>query len=94
MPKHAQNQVIIDCEVAARHITVIELRAPWRKNIDPDWTSFPIARLHYTRASHAWTLYWRDRNLRFHRYDRISSSVTVEELLREIDHDPTGISWG
>ena len=29
-----------------------------------------IARLRYTKAAKCWSLYWRDRNLRFHRYDR------------------------
>jgi hypothetical protein len=41
----------------------------------PDWTRLPIARLRYTKASKTWTLYWRDRNSRFHRYDRIEPSA-------------------
>jgi hypothetical protein len=31
-----------------------------------EWTRFPIARLHYTKAAKRRSLYWRDRNLRFH----------------------------
>ena len=30
------------------------------------WTRFPIARLRYTKAANRWSLYWRDRHLRFH----------------------------
>ena len=30
-----------------------------------EWTRFPIARLRYIKANKTWTLYWRDRNLRF-----------------------------
>jgi Protein of unknown function (DUF3024) len=60
----------------------------------PDWTSFPIARLHYTAADKSWTLYWRDRNLRFHAYDACPPSMSVDELLTQIDRDPTGIFWG
>jgi Protein of unknown function (DUF3024) len=28
-----------------------------------------IARLRYTKTNGRWSLYWRDRNLRFHVYD-------------------------
>jgi hypothetical protein len=54
----------------------------------------PVARLRYTKASGTWALYWRDRNLRFHRYDRIEPAVNVSKLIDEIDRDPTGIFWG
>ena len=37
---------------------------------------------------------WRDRNLRFHHYDRIKPSPDASELINEIDRDPTGIFWG
>jgi hypothetical protein len=59
-----------------------------------DWTSFPIARLRYVKGTQAWTLYWRDRNLRFHVYDRLPPSPHVDDLLVEIDRDPTAIFWG
>ncbi|MGO9079707.1 MAG: DUF3024 domain-containing protein [Streptosporangiaceae bacterium] len=35
-----------------------------------EWTQFPVARLRYTKGTGRWSLYWRDRNLRFHIYDR------------------------
>ena len=77
-----------------RHLTIVERRAPWREDLGPEWTSFPIARLRYTAADKSWTLYWRDRNLRFHLYDLLAPSNRVEDLLTEIDRDPTCIFWG
>jgi hypothetical protein len=41
-----------------------------------------------------WSLYWRDRNLRFHEYDRVPATAGVEDLLAEVDRDPTAIFWG
>ena len=38
--------------------------------------------------------YWRDSNLRFHRYLRIDPSPDVGVLLAEIEADPTAIFWG
>lgn len=94
VPEQARHQVRVECDVTPRHLTIIECRAPWREDDGTDWTRFPIARLRYTKASKSWELYRRDRNLRFHAYDRIGPSASIDELLAEIDSDPTGIFWG
>ncbi len=94
VPEHVRNNVRVEVEVAERHLTVVECRPPWREDFGPEWTRFPIARLRYTRATRSWSLYWRDRNLKFHEYDRVPASAVVEELLAEVDRDPTGIFWG
>ena len=53
-----------------------------------------IARLRYTKAAKCWSLYWRDRNLRFHQYDQLPASPHIVDLLQEVDRDPTAIFWG
>jgi hypothetical protein len=94
VPEHARHQVRVECEVDRYYLTIVERRAPWRADFGPEWTRLPIARLRYTKVSKKWTLHWRDRNLRFHRYDRIEPSAAVTALIDEIDRDPTGIFWG
>jgi hypothetical protein len=94
VPGHARHQVRVEYQVAATHITVVERRAPRRDDCRAEWTSFPIARLRYTAASKSWTLYSRDRNLRFHLYDRLPPSNSIDDLLKEINRDPTCIFWG
>jgi len=93
-PEHARHQVRVECEVAACHVTIIERRAPWRADLGPEWTSVPVARLRYAAATKSWTLYGRDRNLRFHSYDELAPSSRIDDLLAEIDRDPAGIFWG
>ena len=39
------------------------------------------------------SLYWCDRDSRFHAYD-VSPTAVVGELLAEVDRDPTAIFWG
>jgi len=94
VPEHARHQVRVEVQVAVRHLTIVERRAPWREDLGPEWTSLPIARLRYTATEKSWILYRRDRNLRFHRYDPLSPSNRVDDLLTEIDRDPTCIFWG
>ncbi|MCW1959241.1 MAG: DUF3024 domain-containing protein [Mycobacterium sp.] len=94
VPDHALHQVRVECVIAPTHLTIVERRAPWREDYGPEWSSFPIARLRYIAVRKTWTLYWRDRNLRFHLYDRVAAAPSVAELLEEIGRDPTGIFWG
>jgi hypothetical protein len=84
----------MECDIGPRHLTILERRPPWRPGIGRGWTRFPIARLRYTQAAGTWTLYWRDRHLRFHRYDQVRPSPDIGDLLREIDHHPIAIFWG
>ena len=65
----------MECDVAPRHLTIVECRPPWRQDMGTEWTRFPIARLRYTKSTKQWSLYWRDRHLRFHLYDRIMSAA-------------------
>ncbi|MFF0314247.1 DUF3024 domain-containing protein [Micromonospora sp. NPDC005252] len=59
-----------------------------------EWTRLPVAHLRYTKNTGTWTLYYRDRNLRFHRYDLAPPTSNMAELLDELDRDPTAIFWG
>ena len=94
VPEHVRDEVRVEADVAQRYLTIVECRPPWRADFGPDWTRFPIARLRYTQATKLWSLYWRDRNLKFHKYDRVPASASIEVLLAEIDRDPTAIFWG
>lgn len=85
----------MELDVTDRAITILECRPPWDpERMGPEWTRFPIARLRYTKSRWEWSLYWRDRNLKFHRYDRIQPAADIRRLIAEIDRDPTGIFWG
>ena len=81
--------------MAPASITIFECRPPWRPRADDfSWTRFPIARLRYALSKNIWTLYWRDRNLKFHLYQAAAPTQTIDELLDEIDMDRTAIFWG
>jgi len=94
VPPEAFDEVRLDAEVGGSAVTIVECRAPWREDYGPEWTRLGIARLRYSAKGAAWSLYWRDRNERWHRYDRTSPTGDVISLLDEIDKDPTGIFWG
>ena len=94
VPAHLRDEIRVECDVAPRYLTIVECRPPWRQDRGEAWSRFPIARLCYTNTVKHWSLYWRDRRLRFHLYDRLAPSPRIEDLLQEIDRDPTAIFWG
>ena len=94
VPERARHQVRVECEVASGHVTIVERWAPWRDEAGRDWTGNPIARLRYAKTAKTWTLFWRDRDLRFHTYKQLPPSTHIDDLLSEVDSDPTCLFWG
>jgi len=94
VPAHALDQVHVETILTPGAVTIVERRAPSHEGKDPEWSTSEIARLRYIAARGEWTLYWRDRNARWHRYDQIKPSSEIGILLQEIDSDPTCIFWG
>lgn len=94
IPEHVRDQIRIELDVTDRTITILECRPPWHPDMGDEWTRFPIARLRYTKTRDEWSLYWRDRNLKFHEYDLVEPSPDIDDLLEEIESDPTSIFWG
>ena len=94
VPPHALHQVRMQAIVERHALTLVERRAPWRPESGPEWTTSPVARLRWSVSRRDWTLYWRDRNHRFHRYPDTDPTADSATLLDEIDRDSTGIFWG
>lgn len=94
IPPRALDQVRLETVVTRGAVTIVERRAPWREDYGPEWTAQEIVRLRYTAKSGVWTLYYRDSNDRWHRYELIDPDPNVRPLLDEVDRDPTGIFWG
>ena len=84
----------IEVDQTPRGFTFFDCRPPWGGGVGPEWIRTPIARLGYVKKRNEWTLYWVDRNSKFHRYKRVGPTAQLVELLDEIDADPTCIFWG
>lgn len=84
----------VEMDVDSLAITILECRPPWDEPANPNWIRRKVARLRYTASRKEWSLYWPDRNSRFHLYDHVEPTPDVERLLTEIDADPTCIFWG
>jgi Protein of unknown function (DUF3024) len=94
IPQRARYQVHLDVEVQGQRVTITERRAPWRADFGPEWSAHPLAQLRFNRSTHLWSLYWRDADVYWHRYDGIGPTTHVDPLLAEIEADPQAHFWG
>lgn len=94
LPEQARDQIRYELDVGPRSVTIEECRPPWKPEYGPEWTRQPVARLRYTKARKEWSIYWRDRNLKFHLYDHFDPTSSIQSVLDEVDRDPTSIFWG
>lgn len=88
------DEVRVEMDVDARAVTILECRSRWCEDFGPEWTGQEIARLRYTTPTGDWTLYWPDRNSRFHLCEDFDSTPMVARLPAEINADPICIFWG
>ncbi|AGF71189.1 DUF3024 domain-containing protein [Corynebacterium halotolerans] len=92
VPEHVRDQVRVEAEVDGHRITIVESHPSFHD--ENEWTGTPVARLRYTGTTGDWTLYWRDRNLKFHLYRDFPATPHVQEILDFLDSRADPIFWG
>ena len=94
VPPNLHDKMRVEVDVRGGSLTILECRPPWDPDLGPEWIRTKIAQLRYRPDEGHWLLFWADRNSRWHRYSHLDPASDVDELLREIDEDPTCIFWG
>lgn len=88
-----RDQIRVEAAVRGNSVTIFDCRPPWHPNIT-GWSRVRVAQLRYDPSTTSWTLYWADRNGRWHRYYDLEPNQPVQRLIDEIQEDPTAIFWG
>ncbi len=92
VPAHVRDKLELRFRFEGNSIILHERRPAW--NHPGEWVEPPVAKFRFFVGRQEWALYWRDRHQRWKSYDLIAPSLQFEELLAEVDADPTGIFWG
>jgi len=93
VPPNFQDQMRMEVDVRGMTVTIVESRPPWREDFGREWTRQGVARMKFNSANNEWTLYWSDRNSRWHIFDLLPPG-SIEEVLEEIERDQTNIFLG
>jgi hypothetical protein len=91
-PAHVRAQLEYAVRVDGNAVTLVEMRPAFRAEIGRMET--PVARFRYVATRSWWELFWRDRNIRWHRYAHVRPAKHLAVLFAEVRRDPTGIFWG
>lgn len=94
VPEDLRDEIKIECTRRGKSITIVERRPPWNPDFGAEWSETKVAQLRFDDSAESWSLYCPDSNGRWHHYDRVRPSRTIESLLVEVEADPTGIFWG
>jgi hypothetical protein len=89
----AAKEVRVVGTVDGRHVVIAEERPPWQGADGVPWESYPLARLTYVVSTRRWKLEVSVEDGRFRTYSNLPSG-SLDEILEEIDEDPTFLFWG
>ena len=97
--KSVRDKVRLEVVFRGDGATIYERRPPYVSSFIPaaennEWTREAIAQFRYEAETNQWTLYSANRHGLWHEYDDRHPSERLEDLIAEVDADPTGIFWG
>ncbi len=92
VPPEIRDKLSYEYRFSGNAVLLIERRPSFR---DPAvFTELAVARFVYSPSAGGWSLRWSDRHGRWHRYEGFENRPTFQELLDEVQRDPTGIFFG
>lgn len=91
LPVYIHDEMRLGFGFRGNSVTLYEERSALAK--PGMWVKIPVAQFRFNHQDKKWTLYWPDRDSKWHKYEFIESSKRFETLLKEVREDPTGIFW-
>jgi hypothetical protein len=92
IPSQALAQVRLSFKIRGNSVTLFEERPAFQ--YPSNWATISIAQFRFDDQTKKWSLYCRYRNAKWHFYRVFKPSADFDDLLKEVDKDPTGIFWG
>lgn len=91
-PPSLRSKVDTAYRLEGQSFVIYNIRPVWN---DPERNHEEhIAKATYVKARKTWKLYWMRADLKWHGYDPLRESRTLERVLQEIEADPYGCFWG
>lgn len=92
IPDRAKDQIELDYNIRGNYVTLIEKRRYYKN--PKEWIKQKIAQFRFTPEDNKWTLYWWRHTGKWYKYKEIQPINDLQDLVNEVDEDPTAIFWG
>jgi hypothetical protein len=92
-PPEFRDRMRLEVTTRGNSVTILNCEPLWGSP-SAEWIKAPIAQLRYDHESAPWSLFWADRNDRWHPYDQLYPTRNVKRVVAEIEDDPTCIFFG
>ena len=89
---HLRDQVDLKFRIEKQSIIIFEIREIWNQR-DKKVEEF-IAKATYIKKTNSWKIYWQRSDLKWHKYDPVPETKTIEEFLAVLEADKFGCFWG
>ncbi len=92
-PQKTVDRWRVSAHATGHSVTIVRARAPKGGESGSAPRETRVAQLRFEPALDEWTLYWSDRDGRWHRFEEAPPGK-VDEVIEVLDRDPTGVFWG
>ncbi|MFO7814510.1 MAG: DUF3024 domain-containing protein [Halanaerobiales bacterium] len=92
IPDRAKDQIELDYNIRGNYVTLIEKRRYYKN--PKEWIKQKIAQFRFTPEDNKWALYWWRHTGKWYKYKEVQPSNDLQDLVNEVDKDPTAIFWG
>ena len=92
IPSELKSDIKIEFSIMGNYVTLFEKRRYFK---DPtQWTERKIAQFRYDLNENKWKLFWWRHTGKWYKYEDTKPKNNLQNLVDEVDKDPTGIFWG
>lgn len=84
-PPAIRPELDIQYRISGQSVEIFEVRPYWRDREQSMET--PVAKITYVRRRATWKLYWMRKDLRWHGYDPVPQTDTIEKALHAVNED-------
>ncbi len=82
----------ISFRISGQSFEIFEIRPRWD---DPSIKiEGSIAKATFVKSTKKWKLYWQRADMKWHRYELVGKSDSLDEIINAIDQDQYGCFWG
>lgn len=90
MSGHTRQVVRLEYKINENYVTLFEIRP---LNVST-WIGNPVVRFLFNDDTKKWDMHYFDSEQECWPYINVDSNANLDELLKEVDRDPTGVFWG